>query len=571
MKRWFLHIFFLIGQLGWSFGQDIRLELLVSPDRVAVDQTIKITLKSNEEGDIIEKWPAEFVKMNQMQSSWQYMKDAKTNGLKQEHSVIFSGSFTHAGDYQLGPFLLKVGNKTYASNTLTVTVFDKVQKKSRNIHANRRSLKHALGLVEISKAKLYEGEPLVVRGKVYAKEQTSSNPILKRNFELQDVSDAYLLPNKQAWEATILSGESYYSFIFNEQVVFPIADKSLLISPFEMYLPYGFHGVHIRSSTPEITVLPLPTDQPDSFIGGVGEFDITQRSRTESCKKGDIIEIEVVISGIGNLHAIETPKLMTPTYMTKYGDVQKKENFIFSSQGSQGEITFTYPIQITRIGTHLIQPITIAYFHPRTKRYIIKKAQEAIRIQVTDESPVEMSDWGTSKTLADISSDHYIARHSNQSDNTKKWLWYVGSSLFFMTVSTASILLFIRQKKRKAIVNQERIEQSCVYQTSASQINDYQTITDGINQLSFYLSQQQIDKFYLTLEKTLIASLKFKTQQPSDATISRHELMHLLRKNNDPSLEKVKILFQSCDYARYGHLEMSVSPEQLFEELKTIL
>jgi len=557
-----------IGQVFWAWNQQVVVELSMSPQKVSVHQTVKITVKSNTEGDIVENWPAEFVKTNRMQSSWQYVQDAKLGSVKQEYSVVFTGSFNKKGSYHVGPFHLKVGNKTYASNVLMICVEPRSTDRNLEHISHQQLLNKAFAVVEASTTSVYEGEPIVMCGKVYSKERTFGSPILKRNYSIDGVSDVHAIPQDQQWETVTVNGQEYASFVFDEKVLFPVGNQTLTVQPFDMYLSYGFHGVHVRSTVPTIKVLPLPADPPKNFNGGVGEFEITQRCRAKTIKLGDVIEVEVVVSGQGNLHTLETPKLTLPKTMTAYGKPQINEEYDFCMYGAKGKVTYIFPIQVNSKGKHTIPPVSIAYFQPKKKLYVQTKATLPTEIEV-ESDPVKINDFSSSEQLAAISSDERsFGMPDSSSDRLELWIWGLGTSLSI--VCGASLFLLIRRRNKQQDGKQAT-------NNAQNNIDDNQTVNleayvkEMLQQTIFYFNEQQTDNFYACMEKTLMALMKFKMQQPSDSRLLRSELIAMLHQHNDPYSSNIECLFKECDAARYGQMTPLISQEHMIEELKKIV
>jgi len=561
-----------ISQAFFAWNQKVIVELSVNPEQIAVNEVIKITVRSNAEGDIIENWPAEFIKMQRTQSSWQYIQDVKLGTTKQEYSVVFSGSFNKKGTYQIGPFYLKTDHKTdhktYASNVLTIEVQEIKQKHYNEVLANYTTKKKAFGIINISDSIIYEGEPVVVCGKVFSRERTHGSPILKRKYVINGVDDSHVITHDHQWETVMIKDQEYLSFIFDKKVIFPTGNKNVSINPFDIYLPYSLYGVHVRSSATSIRVMPLPTDSPSNFIGAVGHFEVKQNCRSTKIKPGDIVEVEVVVSGQGNLHAIDAPQVKFPNSITVYGSPQIEEDYEFCSHGARGKITYVYPIQIDKEGKYVIEPVSIAYFDPKLKKYVQTQANKALEINVETIDKLQLQDMTADNPAMDLSSDERIATNTvRASKSSNAWLWSLGTSLSIVMCSGLFIIVVRRKrnkttKKNKANANSAPLNNAAYMET---------IVKDLIHQTSFYCREQQRDNFYICMEKTLIAVLKFKVQEGKDSTLSRNELLNLFREIHKPYADHIERLFLECDAARYGQITTSISQEKMLEDLRRMV
>ncbi|EPB65477.1 hypothetical protein ANCCEY_15459, partial [Ancylostoma ceylanicum] len=265
MKTIVLNICFVLCAF-WAWNQKAKVQLIVTPEEVGINQTVTVTIKSNVEGDIVENWPSNFIK----------------------------GNFNKAGKYKFGPFYVKAGNKTYKSNSVTINVITNPTQNSTDDITNKQLRQPAFGIIESSSVKIYEGEPLVLSGRVYSKERTFGRPILRRSFEVDGVNDFYPLQQSESWETVTIKRKNFESFAFERKVMFPVGSGTLSIQPFEIYLPYGSHGFNVLSSVPVVEIIPLPPNPPVEFIGAVGEFEVAQNYVSKTIKQGDIIQIDVV-------------------------------------------------------------------------------------------------------------------------------------------------------------------------------------------------------------------------------------------------------------------------------------
>lgn len=556
-------VFVLSAFLVWS--QKASVKLTIDPEEVGVNQVITVTIKSNVEGDVVENWPSNFMKGYGIQSMSNYVQDVNTGKLMQEHILIFTGSFSKAGKYKFGPFYVKAGNKTYTSNTVKVNVVDNpIQNNPEDV--TRQQLRQpAFGVIEVSSVKLYEGEPLIISGRVYSKERTYGRPVLRRPFEVDGVNDVYPMQQSESWEILTIKGKNYESFSFEKKVMFPVGSGIISIQPFEVYLPYRSNGFNVVSSVPTVEIVPLPGNAPVEFIGAVGEFEVEQNVDAKKIKQGDIVQVNVVVSGKGNLHAIEAPVLPLPKGMSTYGDAEVKEDYIFNSQGAVGKITYTYHVQVTKEGDQTIKPVKIAYFNPKEEKYVSVEAPKAIQIAVAGDPSFNIDTETDSTETSTFADEKNLKEQNNKtlfsSDNQILWVGIGGA-----IVLAGILLFFIFRRKRKPEEKLPKKETKTI--TKSVSQNDVKAL---INQTSFYLKERQEDKFYAALEKSLIAIAKFKLKLPADSQNSRLELMEELRRNNDSSSATIQRLFEKCDYARYGMIASEEEQEELMKELEGLV
>lgn len=565
MKAVIIHSWFCILSF-WAFNQKGKVQLTVEPEEVGINQPLAITINSNVEGDIVENWPSNFVKGYGIQSLSRYVQDVNTGKMVQEHVIVFTGTFNKVGKYKIGPFYVKAGNKTYTSNSVKVNVVSSPTQGSGEDISKQQLRQPAFGTIEVSSTKIYEGEPLVMLGRVYARERTYGRPVLRRAFSVEGVSDVYPLQQTEMWESVSIKRKSYESFAFEKKVLFPVGSGTLNIHPFEIYLPFGTQDYNVVSSVPVVEVIPLPANSPAEFIGAVGEFAVEQNCGAKKMKQGDIIQVDVIVSGAGNLHAIETPVLPLPKGMTTYGDAEVKEDYIFNSQGAVGKVTYTYHVQVTKEGDQTIKPVKIAYFNPKEEKYVTVSAPKSITVAVTGNPTFELQNDTDSMALANQNADQKNLNDQSPQrffSGENSWMWYGAGGLLLI----AGVVLFLMLKPKKGKGEQP----SSVKQKSIEKPLAVSEVRELIGQASFYLREKQTDKFYISIEKALIAVMTVKLKLPADATMGRSEMLEELRIQQNTAVPVIQKLLEKCDYARYGIADSEDEQEMILKQTENLI
>lgn len=545
MKAVVVHICFLFCSLI-VWGQKASVKLLVEPQEVSVNQQFSITLKSNVDGNIVENWPSNFERSYDVQSMSRYVQDYSNGKMVQEHLVIFSGEFTKAGSYKIGPFYVKAGNKTYTSNSVMVTVGSAANNSNGGEITKKQLNQPAFGVIEVSATKLYEGEPLVVSGRVYSREETFGRPILKRHFNFNGVSDMHELQQTEMWEPKVVRNREYLSFSFEKQVLFPVGSGRLDIQPFEIFLPFFDQNYNVVSSTPSVEIIPLPSNPPANFCGGVGEFSVEQKIvNTQNVKQGDIVQVEVTVNGKGNLHAIENPVLQLPKGMNIYGDAEIRDDFSFTSQGSTGKKTYTYHVQVTQEGKQVIEPVTIAYFNPKTEKYATASAAKAITVdvQVNKAFSLQAENNTSTQPVNEFDKKYNYSKLKSVLTSSNSWLWYGAGGLLLLA---GLLFVFYPRKKKEVAPTVEATPTNQVETISAEEVQEQ------IARLEFYAKEQAHDLFYATLEKTLLTILNFHLQVDKNNQLSRNELLSALSNKQLEKAMQIQRLFEKSDISRYG-------------------
>lgn len=547
MKSLILHI--IIYSLTFcSYGQRKKVELTVTPDEVSIGQTVTITIKSNMEGDLIENLPSSFVPGYGVNSYSQYIQDVNTGEMIQEHIVVLNGAFSKAGTFKVGPFYVKDGNKSKASNVVSVRVVSG-SIVSTDDFSKEQLRKPAFGIIERSTDKIYEGQALVLTARVYSKDAPTGQPLRKRNYEVKGVVESHDLSqfNKNYIETVSLKGKEYSTFSYDKKVIFPTGAGRLDITPFNVMIPFGSKGYDVQSNVPEIEVLPLPAGAPKDFIGAVGVFDISQKVELKKLKQGDVFTLDVIISGNGNLHNLDKPKLLLTNGMIVYGDPVLTEEYTFGSKGASGQIIYTYNIQVTKSGTYKMPAVGLAYFDPFLEKYVSIQADSTSTIKVngnpkfTGVDPQEISPESPQASM-----DRIAPLTPYKSQQSSK---LYGSTLFWIGVSSPIALaflfiFFVKKREENSEVKATKEQVKTIKQVSINHIQQAKKAIDSNDSQAFY---SHIEK---ALTKCCIASSSLNPEENH----SKMELYSSMAQNGIPEnlIAEVKYIFEQCDNARYG-------------------
>jgi tetratricopeptide (TPR) repeat protein len=125
----------------------------------------------------------------------------------------------------------------------------------------------------------------------------------------------------------------------------------------------------IKSASPRVTVLPLPeTGKPEHFRGAVGQYDMRSSIEPNAVAVGEPVQIQLVVSGTGNIKAIAPPHLPQILGAEVFAPSEEAETRV-QSEVVTGSKTFTYVIIPETDGVLRIAPITFSYFDPQRKSY----------------------------------------------------------------------------------------------------------------------------------------------------------------------------------------------------------
>lgn len=235
---------------------------------------------------------------------------------------------------------------------------------------------------EVNKKSCYVGEPLMAEYKLYMRlnsnAQVTKRPSLN-GFSVIEMADGY----DNSREKELYHGEAYYVSIIRKAQLIPLQDGEFVLDPAEVegsvYLYQKDaatnnwsqleYPIAIKSEPIAISVKPLPANgQPPAFHGAVGQFSIAVNTPPSPIRQGDLVKIQVVINGTGNLPLITAPSVVWPKGVDT-ADPAVKEDIDKYAYPLTGAKQFEYAFAAPDTGDCVIPAISFHYYDPQQKAY----------------------------------------------------------------------------------------------------------------------------------------------------------------------------------------------------------
>ena len=542
-----------------ALAQKPVVALTADDKTVAVNERLTFTVTFNMEGSAKIDFPTEFeVDMNVMHGMNQKMDPS--GKLVTYYFVQQSGAFKKEGTYSFYAYVNYKGNK-YKSNKLTIKVDEEADDDNNIV----RSDDPVFGIIQASKVTVYEGEPVLVKAKIFSK-----LPIVTlagyAPFKTDKNAEEHVFPNQREYiEETRVNGKPALTFDYGKQLLIPVATGKCKILPFEMALRCQGNiftrTVRFKSSGLTLFVKPVPSGAPKSFIGGVGVYQLTQKMNATTVKQGDVLSLELTVSGTGNLHNINTPILELPEGCSIYGDPERKDDFQFTEDGVTGSITFTYHIQFTGKGELNIPGQSIAYFDPRKEKYVVVKGESLVITIKEDKNfkpltaKLSPADNGDSKQIAESVSK--VAENKTSTD------WILPLSIGAPVGLLSIFLLLVFKRKKKASVIAE--EQPSAPIAEAMQF-------EPISEINYLKKAEELlddpSQFAVILPKAIVQEIGRVNKSP---LMSREEALMLINAQFPEVALQLRMLIETCDYYRYGFGGEVIDTAQVLVETKSLL
>lgn len=566
MRLILLHIVVLVcSTILWGQKEFITLE--ATPNPVEKDQQMIITIKSNLEGQMDFSLPDEFEQSGPTQSGMSSsVKYSNGRGTVVRFSYQkLSGHFEDEGTYRVGPAKIQGKNGEVTSNVLEIKVIARQNMVSENPADNMN--RAIFGIIEQSSKEIYEGQPLILEGKVYA--QVDILQVERYTpFELNGPSETHELQqsNQVTRNFEQIAGRNVMTFRIGKTLIFPEKTGTFEIDPFETILYYDDQRslfperTKIRSNETTVTVKPLPDGVPPSFIEGVGKFKLEATVDTNQLQQGSVLTLRVHIMGHGNLHNIEAPQLKLPKGMVLYGDPEIKDSMTYTSRGSEGMKTFTYYIQANIPGDAQIPAIKAAYFDLSTEEYqVLETTIPVIKVKPSDNAvaanpPSESEDKSPeNELLPPVNNDELSKFEGSIFTGVEGVLW--------TCTPIAIAFLFGFVVRRRKSTQQVRASKQDEIQYKQQALNELDQLGTGANDLETLQAVKQSIQKYL--------ALKFDVQT---AVISTPFIKSLSNNKIDRETKNAIIsLFNTIDELRYSGGAVDADGEHFANTAKRVI
>ena len=541
-------------------AQKPSIQLTVSDKSIEIGQVISFTAKSNITGDIVLDLPSGFIQGGTMNGMEQTMD--QNGNMVVSVNLTQEGVFRQEGKYQIYAYI-KDRSKTHRSNLVSVTVKKKgeIKKKSYDQEEGditKSNLKEPIfGIIEKSASKVYEGEALVLRSKVFSRLNINMMQGYKP-FTLKGPSETYELDKSTniSLERENYKGNSYLTFSCGKQLVFISNPGKFVIKPFAMSLQFNNGGffdqtTQIESNATMIEVLPLPKGAPNDFIGAVGKFEMESGLSKASAVVGDIVSLKVKISGTGNLHAVQKPKIRLPKGLIFYGDPEIKEELDYEVEGVSGFKSFTYFLKVVDATASNFNTVSISYFHPDSKKYITiqnKLDQLAVTGGVVD--TVEVADnLHLEQKLQKENVELVVPKVKSTKTKSSKFSF----PLIFLMILLILVIVVIYVKRKRNQTSEGEHTLGTVELVENHVVSIADKIDDSWKEFDDFVNQGNQHEALSSLHKIILQQLQTKYGK---IFTSKEELKDRLLNDgkSESSISELIYIINSCESSRYGML-----------------
>ncbi len=576
MKSCFLiFICFLFQTLGFSQG----LSASINKNHVAVNETVDVTFSFSGNGTGFQA--PSFADFNVLSGPNNSQAVQIINGrMSQSTSYSYYLSPKKEGKFVIGPASITLGGKKVESNSITIEVTKTVASgKGKSYQGANDNL---FVKTNVSKQKVYLGEQVTISYKVYARVNLVGFQNAKMPSYTGFWSEDLKSPSTYSVTKETLNGLQYSVVEFKTTCLFPQKSGSLPVEPIEIDAivrqqsrsadPWNIFSMgtedvvyKLNGTSIKIEVIPLPEKgKPSGFSGAVGQFSMKAQMNKNKVKTNDAVNLNVNITGKGNINLIDIPKFQIPPDIESY-DPKTAENITVKAGGVEGTKSAEYVLIPRHHGSYKVEALGFSYFDPVKEAYFTLRSPE-FDLEVEkgeDESTSSaggLTPGGNRNEIAIIGNDiHYIK--NNPVDLYQKGAHFYGSTGFllgFLAPGLGFLLFLLFWKKQK----QDQSDLRLVKSKKATRMAQKRLM------LAFsHMKAENKEKFYEEVSRALYGYLSDRLfMQVADlskdfieATLERFGVSASTR-------QELSAIIDSCEFARYAPASASGNLQQIYDQ-----
>jgi hypothetical protein len=558
MKKYF---FLLLLSFQGLLAQ-VQFEAKVSKQTLGLNERLRIDFTMNDDGDNFT--PPNFEGFKVIAGPSQQVSQSWVNG-KSSFNKTYSYFLlpTQRGSLVIRQASIDIRGQIYKTSPVKITVTAAVE-QPRDPNDSQVSADESLHLVaEISKTNPYLNEPITVVYKIYFSYNigiTNWRELDKpkyNDFWSQNIDIKQLVAEEGKYK-----GEKYRFVTLRKTVLYPQKSGKLVIEPLsldvDVQLPSNRRNIfgqvllvedhkRVSAGAKTISVKALPeSGKPADFSGAVGRFVFKVTPSKTNLKSGESLDLDVSVSGTGNLKLFTLPKPIVPTALEMYDPVHT-EQVSTPLSGMTGKISDKYAIIPQYKGKYPIKPMVFTYFDLGSQSYKTITSPEIMVNVLEGPNAADNADATTPSDTkkAILSSAQFKFIKLKTELTSMKHKDFYGSTLFYIlsVLPFLCIPVIVLFKKKKEAIDGD---------VAGNKIK----LSNKLAKKYLSEAQKEIgnkEPFYIALEKAMHNFLKAKINiETSEMSKEKISGILLERKANPDAIASFINLTENCEFARYA-------------------
>ena len=496
------------------------------------------------------------------------------------------------GNFTIGSASIMQDGNTYKSEPIKISVV-KGQNKPKQQQNNDSQIsdseisKNLYIRANVDKTRAFKGEQITIVYKLYTRLSIASQMGVNKLPQYQNFwAEELETSNNINFSTEVINGKQFRVGVLKRVALFPTQTGTLEVTPLELTVPiqiqkqrngksiwddffgdpFGRSEIYeydAKSNVVKIQVDPLPTGQPDSFKGAVGDFDFDAKLNTTTVKSNEPITLKINISGTGNIKLLELPEVKLPNGFEKY---EPKVNEQINRSGTiSGSKSAEYLLVPRVVGVREIPPVEFSYFNPDTKKYVTLKSESfSIDIKPGDkQAPIEIAG---KEDIKELGTDIRFIKTSF--DDIEKREDYFFNSTGFVIASILPFMFAVgiigwKRKHDKLHGNVVLLRYQKAQKIAKNRLKSAMKLMENKNHTAFYTE----------LSTALFGYLEDKLHIPkSEFTIERASADLRKLKVSDELISNLKTGAEKCEFVRFAPgAENSAAMQDMYDEIAEVI
>lgn len=355
-------------------------------------------------------------------------------------------------------------------------------------------------------------------------------------------------PQRAQTTSTIINGTRYNRAGLLQYAIFPTKSGELTISPFEISIavrqqrssrePFGFglgqERMALETQPVTLNVRQLPEIDNATFLGAVGNFDITREINLTSALVGESIEITTRISGNGNVPLVNKPEYDFPEGLEKYTP-QESSEISRLKRVISGTRTFTDILVPRNAGTFTIPEERVAYYDPNRNRYVVETLPELKFTAERDPDAVAIAENDIRFEVEPVTGLASWRTVDTEPIYQKTWVWVL---LFLPLFST---VLAWGYKKHQQKMNTD----VAFARSKRAEANAFKTLAEAEQ-------TDDVKEGYHYIEKALVQFITDKLNLPPAGISNKDLILEVSMFSDEEIVNELKRILNKCESIAYA-------------------
>lgn len=510
---------------------------------------------------------------------------------------------TKEGSFTLPAATCKCEGKQLTSGTATIKVLpaDEEAQQGSSGQTNRRSqqAQQPSGkfnkddchlVIDLNKSSVYEGEAVVATLKLYWRNTQMGNPTEVKlpdfeGFTVQEMDNSTAQASLEHYQ-----GANYQMYPLAKWLLFPSRSGELTIPSaslkanvqivttrrsggfFDWPMEYTQNvEVPLQSSQRKLSVKPLPSGKPASYMNAVGDFKVSSELTASQVKTNDAVIYRITIEGIGNLKYVREPEPEFPSDFEVF-DPKVDLNTTSTASGVKGKKVIEYTVIPRHSGNFQIPAIQFGYFDVKTGQYnTLTTSSHSLVVEKgagdenTGTGSVDFS--GSNQERLRVLGNDIRYLHKVDADDLDKeqepFFGTIGYWLFFLIPFLAFIVIAIIYR-RQLRLNADTVGKRT---RKAGKVAERR-----LKAAAAALKARNEGDFYESIHKALLGYVGDKLRIPlSDLSIDNIQQTLLDHKVGDATVQDVKYVLETCQFARYAPSHDASAMDELYRKTSQVI